>query len=304
MEQITGTHEPGDLFPVGVTNVIYTATDIHGNTSTSGFMIEIIDVEPPEMEDIDDIEVVAAPGTSGANAYWDTPEITDNCAVASVEASHNSGNLFPIGETMVTYTATDPSGNQAQISFTVTVKASTIPAFVELDGLTISEDDGSQCFEAAIAIYMMNSTVESGADVNLVAGEYIKILAGTHIKHGAQFVARIDLHGTFCGDTKAIPAPEVLDVIPEAKDRISKKDMFFKVYPNPTEGEFTLELLTYEEVENLHIEIFTLQGTRVISKQLPQGGQHVLDLTGYPPGMYVVRVIMNGQVGFERLIKR
>ena len=305
VESIESTHQPGDFFPVGITTVVYTAEDIHGNTSYSGFRIEVIDIEPPEIEPLVDIEVVAAPGASGANVYWDTPEVTDNCEVASVEVSHNSGDFFPTGDTVVTYTATDPSGNEAQESFTVTVHPPSFPNELQLDGLIITEDDGPQCFEAAIAIYMMNSTVESGADVSLVAGEYIKILPGTHIKHGAQFVARIDLDGTFCDDTKARPAADVLDAItPQAPIKERDIGLFFKVYPNPTDGIFTLELLTDVEKGSIQVEVFALYGSRVLRQKLPPQPIHMVDLTHFQPGMYIIRVSAGDHSGFARLIKK
>ncbi len=305
VESIESSHEPGDFFVVGDTDIVYTATDVHGNTSTSGFRIEIIDVEPPEIEDIDDIDVLAAQGASGANAYWDTPEITDNCTVASVEASHNSGDFFPIGETMVTYTATDPSGNQAQQSFTITVKVSTIPDFLHLDGLNISQDDGPQCFEAAVAIYMMNSIVESGAEVNLVAGEYIRILPETHIQHGSKFMALIDLDGTFCGYIKTLPAIEEPDVITvEAPERTREAGLFFKVYPNPTHDRFTVELFHYEAGKPVTIEVYSMLGERILHEILPADRQHMFSLEAQHPGLYLVRVLQGDRTGVERLILR
>ncbi|HHG85290.1 MAG TPA: HYR domain-containing protein, partial [Bacteroidetes bacterium] len=45
---------------------------------------------------------------------------TENCA-ASIISSHNPGDNFPVGTTVVTYTATDSSGNSSVCSFTLTV---------------------------------------------------------------------------------------------------------------------------------------------------------------------------------------
>ena len=36
--------------------------------------------------------------------------------------SHNPGDLFPLGVTTVTYTATDDFANQTSVSFTITVR--------------------------------------------------------------------------------------------------------------------------------------------------------------------------------------
>ena len=62
--------------------------------------------------------------TSSADApvavSWTAPTATDTNGV-TLTSSHNPGDTFPIGNTPVTYTATDEAGNTAQISFTVSI---------------------------------------------------------------------------------------------------------------------------------------------------------------------------------------
>ena len=52
---------------------------------------------------------------------WEEPTATDNSGVQTLTSSHASGSLFPVGDTEVTYTSTDQSGNVANQTFTVTV---------------------------------------------------------------------------------------------------------------------------------------------------------------------------------------
>ena len=57
-----------------------------------------------------------------AAVSWTPPTTTDNSGQAvSLTSTHNPGDLFSIGTTTVTYTATDPYSNEATASFTVTV---------------------------------------------------------------------------------------------------------------------------------------------------------------------------------------
>ena len=57
-----------------------------------------------------------------AAVSWTPPTATDNSGEAtSLTSIHNPGDLFKIGTTTVTYTATDPYSNEATASFTVTV---------------------------------------------------------------------------------------------------------------------------------------------------------------------------------------
>ena len=67
--------------------------------------------------------VAEATGAAGAVVVFPFATATDNSGVVVVAqtAGPVSGSTFPIGLTTVTFEATDPSGNTAQGSFTVTV---------------------------------------------------------------------------------------------------------------------------------------------------------------------------------------
>ncbi|MBE0638109.1 MAG: HYR domain-containing protein, partial [Bacteroidales bacterium] len=121
IESITGSHQPGDFFPVGETDVTYTATDVHGNQGFSGFRITVIDIEPPEISQLPDIVAESEPGMGGATIYWDSPAIADNCEIESLISNFMSGDFFPIGTTEVVYTATDANGNSGYSGFSITV---------------------------------------------------------------------------------------------------------------------------------------------------------------------------------------
>jgi hypothetical protein len=111
-------HSSGETFPVGITTVTYTATDIHGNSITSSFDVTVTDVEKPVINCPADIILSACTPT----ATWSTPHASDNCSVASVTqtAGPSSGSTFTNGSTtLITYVATDASGNQATCSFNV-----------------------------------------------------------------------------------------------------------------------------------------------------------------------------------------
>ena len=62
-------------------------------------------------------------------ATWIAPTATDNCAVSSFTSNYSSGASFPVGNTTVTYTAVDNSGNVTTTSFVVTVVDNTLPQF-------------------------------------------------------------------------------------------------------------------------------------------------------------------------------
>lgn len=113
---------PGSRFPIGSTNVNYTATDSSGNSSTSFFTVTVLDTESPMISGLSaDLVLENSPGSCDAVATWAEPTASDNCSVLSMTSDHASGSVFPEGDTVVSYLATDESGNTTSVSFSITV---------------------------------------------------------------------------------------------------------------------------------------------------------------------------------------
>ncbi|XP_072024954.1 hyalin-like [Amphiura filiformis] len=117
-------YQSGDRFAIGVTIVTYTAVDGSANEATAHFIITIIDdVDPvfdvfpsPELRQVTDT------GVNTAVVIWTEPMVSDNSGVPpSVTSSHQPGDTIAVGQTVVSYTATDSSGNTAMYSFIVIV---------------------------------------------------------------------------------------------------------------------------------------------------------------------------------------
>ncbi len=65
-------------------------------------------------------------GSATAVVTWTEPTANDNSGSVTLTSSHSSGDAFPIGETIVTYTAVDDAGNQIEETFTVTIEGELI----------------------------------------------------------------------------------------------------------------------------------------------------------------------------------
>ena len=124
---LTSTKSPGTIFSLGSTLVTYTATDVAGNTSTCSFTVVVQDDMPPQFSACSDIKVSAG-GSCNASVTWVAPVASD-CGPITVTSSHNSGDIFPVGTTQVTYTAIDSDGNTSTCSFNVIVEDKTPPLF-------------------------------------------------------------------------------------------------------------------------------------------------------------------------------
>jgi hypothetical protein len=117
------------LYPVGTTTITWTATDADGNTATCGQSITVRDSEKPTISCPRTVTVpVDAGKCTVSRASLVPPTSDDNCGVASV--TNDAPPTLPLGDTVVTWTVLDTSGNQESCTQTVTVKDAEKPAFV------------------------------------------------------------------------------------------------------------------------------------------------------------------------------
>ena len=145
----SGTHASGDTFPVGATSVTFTATDVNGNTTTSTFTVTVTDDEDPSISGTPgDITQTADAGLCGAAVSYTPPTAADNCGVDSFTSTHDSGDIFAVGTTTVTYTATDVAGNTTTSSFTVTVSDNEQPVLVGMPSNITQSNDAGACSAA------------------------------------------------------------------------------------------------------------------------------------------------------------
>jgi hypothetical protein len=114
------TPASGSTFGVGANDVTCTAVDAAGNVGTGHGTIAVVDTTAPLLAPISN---VSASATSFAGAIVSFGFAGVDLVDGSVPAvcSPASGSTFPIGQMLVTCTATDHAGNFATRSFTVTV---------------------------------------------------------------------------------------------------------------------------------------------------------------------------------------
>ncbi|XP_041477575.1 hyalin-like isoform X2 [Lytechinus variegatus] len=139
---IQQSKQSGSKFPVGSTEVFYSAMD--GNFNAAYCMF---DVNINLMEDNDSPNITGCPdnfthwvnaGESMATVSWIAPNITDNSNF-TVQVSHEPGHSFTVAnDTVVSYTATDVNNNVASCIFTVSVREDTDKPVLQCpDNITI-----------------------------------------------------------------------------------------------------------------------------------------------------------------------
>ncbi|KAL8203033.1 UNVERIFIED_CONTAM: Sushi, von Willebrand factor type A, EGF and pentraxin domain-containing protein 1 [Gekko kuhli] len=140
--QVSPAFTPPYLFPIGEVGITYTATDKSGNQASCTFSIKVIDLEPPVIDKCRSPPPIQV-AEKEYRVTWDDPQFSDNSgAVSMVTKSHLPGDLFPKGETVVQYTATDSSGNNRTCEIHIVIRGSPceIP-FTPVNGDFICRED-------------------------------------------------------------------------------------------------------------------------------------------------------------------
>lgn len=75
------------------------------------------------------------------------------------------------------------------------------------------------------------------------------------------------------------------------------------VYPNPTEGQFSVEISSIETLESASITIYSITGGIVFQTDKPEA-RNDIDLTSCPDGMYLMVIRINGAGSTWKVIKQ
>ena len=119
------TNDAPEVFPLGETLVTWTATDISGNVSTDSQKVLIEDTTPPTLTIPFDMEIELT--TSFGTQIDLDIALSEDIVDFEPEITNDAPEVFPLGETLVTWTATDASGNSASSTQTISVIDTTAP---------------------------------------------------------------------------------------------------------------------------------------------------------------------------------
>lgn len=115
--EITNTALP--VFPLGQHAVAWTAIDDSGNVATADQTVTVVDTTPPDLTIPPDI-TAEQQDAAGATIDIGQAVATDICDPAPV-VTNTALVIFPLGETLVRWTATDFSGNVRTAIQTITI---------------------------------------------------------------------------------------------------------------------------------------------------------------------------------------
>ncbi len=127
----------GGTFTLGVNTETYTVTDAAGNSASCSFTITVNDTEGPAIAcPIGNVIRNTDQGMCDHLAIGNDldPIVTDNCQLPTVindytQSNSLDGAVFSKGKTLVTWTATDASGNSSTCSYHIKIRDREAPVF-------------------------------------------------------------------------------------------------------------------------------------------------------------------------------
>jgi hypothetical protein len=159
----------------------------------------------------------------------------------------------------------------------------------------------SNCYNASNTITVAGAspfTLESGGSAIFIAGQKISYMPGTTIQNGAYMHGYIST--TYCdGIAPAMPVA----VAGQSETPISFDQAFFTLYPNPTNGNFTIVQKGDMQYGNVKVEVYGMHGDQVLSAQMIGEKTHEFITADLPAGLYFVKVVADDYVETIKLVK-
>jgi hypothetical protein len=87
-------------------------------------------------------------------------------------------------------------------------------------------------------------------------------------------------------------------------DKASTPGKFFKIYPNPTKGKFTMEMLGPDLTAVVRFEIYDMMGTLLMRDELSGRRFYEFDLSDKPAGIYLLMTKKGDEAGILKVMRR
>ncbi len=164
---------------------------------------------------------------------------------------------------------------------------------------TIASDT---CFNATHTITVAGSPntfiVTATGHVTMIAGQNIIYLPGTLVQPGGYMHGYISNQYCYAAD-----APIAAAKSSGVENSFILNQSFFQVYPNPTTGAFTLEFTGDAESVPATVEIFGMNGIKLLTRQLNGQKRQEFSVSTFTPGIYFIHVLAGKNSKVVKLIK-
>lgn len=299
----------------------------YNRVNNNSWTIKVFYLPPvvvPSVETAEAADILSTSAQVGGNIISSGgAEVSDRGVFLSLEPNPDiTGTLFSMGggsgefsgvlDNLVpktTYYVKAYAINSAGMAYGHQVEFTTaLPAELQLENVTVTPAH-AECFDATQTIILSGAgcvfIVEADASAEIVAGHNIIFLEGTSVNEGAYFLARIATNNDYCSN------PETMLMARNDESELAglpnegiEEPAGFQIFPNPSNGTFTVALDAKGTQAMVPLVIYNLMGGQVLQTNIPGSGHHHFDLSAWPKGVYLVRVMHGQDSGFEKIIIR
>ena len=337
---VTSSPASGTAFPTGTTTVTVTAKDASNNISTATFTVTVKESVKPVITCRANISVNAAAGLCNAIVNTGTPTATDNCPVVTVTGTRSDSKAltaaYPVGNTTITWKATDRSGNYVTCQQKITVKdiqapvisnASASPSVLwpadrNMKTITINYTSTDNCqldCSANCVLSVTSNEPSSGAFSGDIANDW-QIINNRTVKLRAErkpsgtgriYTVKItctDAHGNVSTKNVTVTVPlsspgaRGIEAEPEFTKAIEENEQLtVQVSPNPSAYYFNLTVKS-SAVSPVSVNVVDVAGRKVkrlktTANTISRFGDDLI------PGTYFVEVIQGTEKKVIKIIK-
>jgi hypothetical protein len=275
-----------DIYPVGTTTVTWNVSDNSGNGAVAVIQtVTVTDNQAPLIVGTpSNISQSNDAGNCSANVRWTTATVIDNCDGATISSNYQSGDIFPLGTTTVTYTSKDAAGNEAEVTnFTVTVTDDEKPIWLSGNtSLNRSTYCGSNASDLINAQELEPQATDNCAGLITIS----KTLAGSFISTGPGGA------GTYTNIWTATDvAGNISDVFTQVITIIGVSiDASASNSPLAVNTPTSLYATVSPAVADISVT-FYLDGTNLGTVLTTSSGLATLPIAGLPADVYLVKAI-------------
>jgi hypothetical protein len=179
------------------------------------------------------------------------------------------------------------------------------PLKLDLADIVI-EKDQTVCYNATQIINVAgNGTIfriRDGGSATLISGQAIHLLPGAAIDSGGYFSGYITTTADYCNIAYPALAQNQMKAL-KIKTDIPESKSLFTVFPNPTDGKFTLEIFSEKAFQPSLIRVYGPTGECIIAEEITAPSKQ-LSLEGRQTGLYLISVIQNGKAAATKIFLR
>jgi hypothetical protein len=250
-----------------------------------------------------DAVTLSAIPTNGGNApiyQWMVNGM--NVGTGSAAYTYN-----PVNQDVVTCVLTSNaycvSGNPAS-SNAIVMTVDGVAANITVTG-TVANGE-TKCYNATQTLTVAGGgttfTVQTGGSATMIAGQNIIYLPGSIVMEGGYMHGYISTDNLYCGQQATLPAVVTTATGEGEETAISLKSAFI-LYPNPTNGNFTLVQKSGKPCDEVTVEIYSIQGERVMTGQMIGEQKHDFIFSGMNSGLYFVKIVARDYIQTIKLVK-